>query len=141
MGLLFLRSGRQPRRSYLFYLAATGAAFVLSLPIGSWVSLVMVPTAFMLYELAFSDGFPARLFSSRPLVLLGGASYAIYLLRYPVRAWTKLLFSYAGPSFSVLSTVLTPALLIAFSIAVFRYWEEPARNLLHPARLPVKSKG
>jgi peptidoglycan/LPS O-acetylase OafA/YrhL len=87
---------------------------VLSLPIGSWVSIVMIPTAFMLYELAFSDGLPARLFSSGPSVLLGGASYAIYLLQYPVRASTKLLFSFGGPSFSFLGGVLTPGLLIAF---------------------------
>jgi peptidoglycan/LPS O-acetylase OafA/YrhL len=74
----------------------------------------MIPTAFMLYELAFSDGLPARLFSSGPSVLLGGASYAIYLLQYPVRASTKLLFSFGGPSFSFLGGVLTPGLLIAY---------------------------
>ena len=140
LGLLFLRSGQRSRHSYLFYLAAASAVVVLSLPIGSWVSIVMIPTAFMLYELAFSDGFPARLFSSGPLVLLGGASYAIYLLQYPVRAWTKLLFSYAGPSISFLGSALTPVLLIAFSIAVFRYWEEPARKLLHPPSVSANAK-
>jgi peptidoglycan/LPS O-acetylase OafA/YrhL len=140
LGLLFLRSGQRPRHSYLFYLAAASAVVVLSLPIGSWVSIVMIPTAFMLYELAFSDGVPAKLFSSGPLVLLGGASYAIYLLQYPVRAWTKLLFSYAEPSFSLLGSVVSPILLIAFSIAVFRYWEEPVRKLLHPASVLANAK-
>lgn len=140
LGLLFLRSGQRPRFPQSFYLAAASAVVVLSLPIGSWVSIVMIPTAFMLYRLAFSDGFPARLSSSRPLVVLGGASYAIYLLQYPVRAWTKLLFSYAGPSLALLGSVLTPVLLIALSIAVFRWWEEPLRKLLHPARASARSK-
>jgi peptidoglycan/LPS O-acetylase OafA/YrhL len=140
MGLLFLRSTPQTRRSYPFYIAAAAALVLLSLPIGHWVSLVMIPTALMVYELAFSDGLPARLFSSGPLVLLGGASYAIYLLQYPVRAWTKMFFSYAGTSLSFVGNVLTPAILIVFSIAVFRYWEEPARKFLHPARVRRSSK-
>ena len=141
LGLLFLRSGQRPRIPQLFYLAAVSAVVVLSLPIGSWVSIVMIPTAFMLYELAFSDGLPVRLLSSRRLVVLGGASYAIYLLQYPVRAWTKVLFSHAGPSFALVGSILTPVLLIALSIAVFRCWEEPLRKLLHPARLSARSKG
>src|SRR5262245_45903466 len=141
LGLLFLRSGQRPRFPQLFYLAAASAFVVLSLPIGSWVSIVMIPAAFMLYELAFSDGFPARLLSSRWLVVLGGASYAIYLLQYPVRAWTKLLFSHAGSSFALMGTVLTPVFLIALSIAFFRGWEEPLRKLLHPARESARSKG
>jgi len=140
LGLLFLRSGQRPRRSVLFYLAAASAVVVLSLPIGNWVSIVMIPASYMLYELAFSDALPARLFSSGPLVLLGGASYAIYLLQYPVRAWTKLLFSYAGASFSFLGIALTPVLLTVFSIAVFRYWEEPVRKLLHPGSASSNAK-
>jgi peptidoglycan/LPS O-acetylase OafA/YrhL len=133
-GLLFLKSGRRTLPSYLFYVAAATAAVLLSAPIGSWVSLIMIPIALMVYELTFSEGFPGRFFSSGPVALLGGASYAIYLLQYPVRAWTKVLFDYAGPALSFVGSVLTPFLLIAFSIAVFRYWEEPARKRLHPAR-------
>src|SRR5215831_13548775 len=140
LGLLLLRSRPRPWHSYLFYLAAAVTVLLLCLAIGNWVSLVMIPAAFMLYVLAFSDGFPARLFSSRPVVLLGGASYAIYLLQYPVRASTKLLFSCLGPSFSLLGSVLAPAILIAFSLAVFRYWEEPLRKLMRSARVPLKAK-
>lgn len=141
LGLLFRRSRPRAQHSYLLYLAAAGTVLLLSVPIGSWVSLVMVPFAFIVYELASSDGFIAKVFSSRPLVLLGGASYAIYLLQYPIRAWTRTLFSSAGSSLSFAGSALTPAVLIAFSIAVFRYWEEPARKLLHPARVPENSKG
>jgi peptidoglycan/LPS O-acetylase OafA/YrhL len=140
LGLLFLRTTLPARHPYLFYVAAAGTIGLLSLPIGTWVSLAMVPIALMVYELAFSGGSAARLFSSGPLVLLGGASYAIYLLQYPVRAWTKLLFSGAGASLSFLGSVLTPVLLIVFSIAVFRFWEEPIRRLLHPARVSPNAK-
>lgn len=142
LGLLLLRSRPRPapRHSYLFYLAAALALLLLCLPIGKWVSVVMIPTAFMLYELAFPQGFPARLLASRPAVLLGGASYAIYLLQYPVRAGTKLVFSWLGPSFSLLGSVLTPVILTAFSLVVFRYWEEPLRKSLRPARVSLRSK-
>jgi len=120
--------------------AAAVTIVLLCLPLGRWVSVVMIPTAFMLYQLALSDGFSARLFSSGPVVLLGAASYAIYLLQYPVRAWTKLAFSHLGPSVSLLGSLLTPVILIAFSIVVFRYWEEPLRKLMRPARLPQNAK-
>src|SRR5262249_19623253 len=138
LGLLFLKSTLRARHSYLFYVAAAVTIVLLGLPIGTWVSLAMVPIALMVYELAFSGGSAARLFSSGPLVLLGGASYAIYLLQYPVRAWTKLLFSGLGAS--LLGSLLTPVLLIAFSIAVYLFWEEPIRKLLHPGRVSLNAK-
>src|SRR5262245_31917974 len=52
LGLLLLRSRPRPWHSYLFYLAAAVTVLLLCLPMGNWVSLVMIPAAFMLYVLA-----------------------------------------------------------------------------------------
>ena len=115
-------------------LIAAATTVLLSLPIGQWVSLVVVPMALVIYQLAVSQGIPARILSSPSLLLLGGASYAVYLLQYPVRSWTKAIFSLGGASFSVIGIVLSPLILILFSIVVYRYCEEPIRKFLHPRR-------
>jgi peptidoglycan/LPS O-acetylase OafA/YrhL len=64
------------------------------------------------------------------MVLLGGASYSVYLLRYPVTSWTRLLISGLPAPFVRLGELLAPVLLVLFSILVFRYWEEPSRKAL-----------
>jgi peptidoglycan/LPS O-acetylase OafA/YrhL len=61
------------------------------------------------------------------MVLLGGASYAIYLLHVPVRQLTDVCFSHAPPQLAVPFTVLA---VVGFSIFVFLHWEEPSRKVL-----------
>jgi peptidoglycan/LPS O-acetylase OafA/YrhL len=133
LGLYFLRtdsSHQKPSRPVTVALAITGILLALSLPLGKWVSLVIIPFAVLIYELACANNWLATILSTRWMVLLGGASYAIYLLQFPVRAWTRTLFLQFPPSLQPLSAPLTPLILILFSIAVFRFWEEPARRAL-----------
>src|SRR5262249_3328032 len=66
-------------------LAALASILLLSLPIGDWVSLVVLPFAVLIYELAAERSWLARILSGKAMLLLGGASYSIYLLQYPVR--------------------------------------------------------
>src|SRR6185312_11183691 len=47
--------------------------------------------ALLIHSLAGGTGPVAWLLSRRPLVLLGEASYALYILQYPVWCWTDLL--------------------------------------------------
>jgi peptidoglycan/LPS O-acetylase OafA/YrhL len=101
----------------------------------------MIPYAVLIYELAFGVNWLGKTLSTRLMVLLGGASYAIYLLQFPVRSWTRTIFEQFPAAAQPFGTPLTPAILVLFSIAVFRFWEEPARRLLrrwfaaaHPAR-------
>lgn len=69
------------------------------------------------------------------LVLLGAASYAIYLLQVPVKSVLDLVF---GDTL-VGDILLFPA-LIALGVAVFRWFEEPWRERIrHSARLPDAS--
>jgi peptidoglycan/LPS O-acetylase OafA/YrhL len=132
LGLTFLRSGSdmalyRPLRTYA---AVVGLLVALSLPLGPWVSVVALPFAVLAYELALSGSWLGRILSTPAMVLLGGASYAVYLLQTPVRQWTHVLFSHAPAKLAGLDVPFTPLALVGFSIFVFLCWEEPLRKVL-----------
>lgn len=90
--------------------------------------------AIMVLALARGDGWIARALAARWLVLLGQASYAMYLLHEPL-AWLlyknelgPLRTTAAWPRFLVYLTVV-----VAVSVLVFRYWEEPLRRAIREA--------
>jgi len=131
MGLQFLRAGsaeRRPARPLVLFAAVLGTIASLSLPIGDWVSLVILPFSVLVYELASGGTWLTEFLSTRSMVLLGGASYSVYLLRFPVAMWMRLIVEKLPPPFVRAGELLTPVVLVVFSIAVFRYWEEPARK-------------
>jgi peptidoglycan/LPS O-acetylase OafA/YrhL len=68
--------------------------------------------------------------SWRPLVFLGGASYSIYLLQYPIRNWVRLLCEKVLHVPYVVGSLSSPALLIVISCLVFHYYEEAMRRAL-----------
>jgi peptidoglycan/LPS O-acetylase OafA/YrhL len=111
-----------------FYLIAV--AGLLSTVHGQWLSLLVLPFAGLIYELASSRSMLARLLSSHALVFLGGASYSIYLLQFPVRNWVRLASSSALHFPDIWGALASPLLLIAFSCLVFHFYEEPLRRLL-----------
>ena len=106
------------------------ALLILGLPLGAWVSLVTIPFVVLVYELAIGDSVLAKLLSARFMVLLGSASYAVYLLQFPVRSWTRVIFSHFPEKLAHFGAPLTPLILILFSILVFKLWEEPSRRAL-----------
>ena len=91
---------------------------------GFFVSLAMVLVGIVLVQLAIGGNIVATILSSRPLLLLGGSSYALYLLQGPVRAWLQHL-----PNVSI-AQVINPVVALAASILVFVYWEEPCRRFI-----------
>ncbi|WP_217578290.1 acyltransferase [Mesorhizobium sp. GbtcB19] len=76
---------------------------------------------------AVNDGKIRRALSYKPLVLLGNASYARYILQIPVRKCIPVIF--AG-EWDWVGSLLYQPLLIAISVVVFIAVEEPARKLL-----------
>jgi peptidoglycan/LPS O-acetylase OafA/YrhL len=149
LGLRFLRdkTAQAPAsRPLRVYPAVLGTLAVLSLPLGDWVSLVILPFSVLVYELARGGSGLAKFLSTRVMVLLGGASYSIYLLRLPVTTEARTVLSGLPSGIVRFGELLAPLLLILFSILVFHYWEEPARKMLRrwftkkPVRLtPVPS--
>ena len=133
LGLVFLRNLKKESGSasgWRTWLALLFAILSLSLPLGNWVSIVVAPFAVLIYELARGQEWPSRVLSQPAMVLLGGASYAIYLLQFPVRSIVREFFGFLPDILGKLGSPLTPVLLIIFSILVFKFWEEPARKQL-----------
>jgi peptidoglycan/LPS O-acetylase OafA/YrhL len=135
LGLSFLRNSAKPaqiqsRRPRTIYLAIAATLVTLSVPLGDRVALVILPFSVLIYELARGGSWPEKLLSTKVMTLLGGASYAVYLLRYPV---VSLMHAYVSnmPPLSVrLGELLAPLILVLFSILVFQCWEEPSRKAL-----------
>ncbi|QNI35934.1 acyltransferase family protein [Edaphobacter albus] len=80
-----------------------------------------------IYRLASGKGWLTKLLSSRIFILLGGASYSIYLLQWPIR---DLMRQYVAPLHPGLDAILSPVILITLSILIFLYYEEPLRERL-----------
>jgi peptidoglycan/LPS O-acetylase OafA/YrhL len=133
LGLLFLRGEPSRNSSLKVYASLIAVAAILAALHKPWLSLIVVPYAILIYEMAVDKSYMARLLGRRIFVLLGGASYAIYLLQIPVRSWIHLAVTgtrnlhvnHAG-----LDAALSPVILIGVSIAVFLCWEEPVRKWL-----------
>lgn len=135
MGTRFLRgldkdSKASQSNPLTVYIALIMSFILLSLPLGSWVSLVVFPFAVLIYELALGGSLLARVLSHRVMVLLGGASYAVYLLQFPVRSWTRVFFLQLPRGLAHLGAPFTPLIIVLFSVLVFRFWEEPVRKQL-----------
>lgn len=91
------------------------------------VFLVMIPV------FAFGSGWISRVLSLKTLVLLGEASYALYLLHIPLRL---ILARYFGISQNYDSEVglwpvaLYAVICVAASIVTYKFYEMPVRRLL-----------
>jgi len=88
------------------------------------VALSSVLFGLLILQLALDAGAgPISRFLSHPaMVLLGGASYSLYLLQGPIHELTQLLhFGKATP-------LLQYAITLGLSIILFKYYEEPIRQ-------------
>jgi peptidoglycan/LPS O-acetylase OafA/YrhL len=133
LGLAFLR-GTAWRHSALISIASLFCAIVvLGLPLGRWASVVVIPFAILMMSLAYQRGPVAHMLSNRVVILLGGASYAVYLLQLPTRIYTRLIFAQILHGPHDLDAFLSPCLLLILSVLVFLFWEEPARKFLRRA--------
>jgi len=77
----------------------------------------------------------APIFASAAMVLLGEASYAIYILHIPIRIWTEVFLIAAGIELSprqFLALYFTTVVVV--SVLVFRHIETPLRRWIAGAR-------
>ena len=140
LGNYFLHGGKLLNSSIVLYLSAVTAIVLLSLPIGGWVSPVVVPFAMMIYGLASCSNLLTAFLSSRLMLLLGGASYSVYLLQAPFRDWVRVISESGLGEKARLVTPLTPFLLVLFSVAVFKWFEEPLRNRIRGRLVSLLSR-
>jgi peptidoglycan/LPS O-acetylase OafA/YrhL len=85
--------------------------------------------ALLVYGLATESGLIARVFSTRAIVFLGGASYALYLLHWPAIEMLSRTVHLAGMSQLVLLFGFAVSVIIAAAVT-FRIVEQPARAAL-----------
>ena len=76
----------------------------------------------LIFQIASESSSIRSFLGSNTLVLLGGASYSIYLLQVPIREYSKLVFG------NSLDKFISPIVLIFVSILIFKYYEEPVRK-------------
>lgn len=138
LGLLFCRRtrpARQPWRTAGLLATCAAIAALLILSPGKPSSLMqagaLVPLfALLIWQLAGGVAGDGLKLGTRPLVLLGGASYALYivhgsLINYALALNTRTL----SLPHNLLALLLVP-LAVAFSVFLFKAVEEPARGWL-----------
>ncbi len=79
--------------------------------------------AVLLLGLGLGGGWIARVLSTRPVVYLGKASYAMYILHIPILWWVG-----SWPGFAV--RYLYVAFVVAISCVVYAVLEEPANRFV-----------
>lgn len=83
-----------------------------------------------IYRLADGQGWLTNLLSSRIMLLLGGASFSVYILQGLVRDSAHRLLASFHPG---LDAALSPIILVALSCIIFLYYEEPMRDVVRGA--------
>ena len=102
---------------------------LLGLNVHRFVTLVVIAFAAMIWLLVYEESAVRRWLEVPSLVLLGSASYAIYILQDPIRNWLTL-WSETWLHLPAMERVGYPCVLIVISIATFLRLEQPARKWL-----------
>jgi peptidoglycan/LPS O-acetylase OafA/YrhL len=83
----------------------------------------------LIIQLSYGSNLMVNMLSSKKMILLGSASYALYLIQGPVRQWFYWLVANDILSKTV-SMFLNPFTAIFMSITIFIYYEQPIRKYL-----------
>jgi len=98
------------------------------------IAILELPFGILIYALAAGGGVVGRLLSLPLVVLLGEASYAVYILHVPIMRWTFRLLGNYGVVFGIGATLLT-----VISVCSFLYIETPMRRWIKAKWMTSKS--
>ena len=117
-------------RGYWLYVpGAAGLVAFIAARAGAFAPAVPLLNAALLVGLAIGGGVPARALSTRAALLLGKASYAMYILHIPLLWWFKRTWFYTSGKIShQVAAVLYIGAVVLVSGAVWRSVEEPANR-------------
>ena len=97
------------------------------------MNFALAPTAALLVFCgARYKTFGSRILMSRPILLLGGASYSIYLV-HDIVLWTALKLTGSarhGLAYDLLKLVFLLTVVLLISLVLYTYYEAPARRWL-----------
>ena len=133
LGALFLHKRAShhntPANDWLTFAGTVSCCLVLGSRAGDSLIAFTATLCFCwsIYRLANGRGWLTNLLSSRIMLLLGGASFSIYLLQSLIRETTRRLVAHLHPG---LDAALSPFLLISLSCLLFLFYEEPMRNVV-----------
>nr|HEV7954715.1 acyltransferase [Candidatus Acidoferrales bacterium] len=136
-GFLFLRSKKNDKLAVS--LIATGvAAFILVVRCGNWIPYPVLHTALLapafaaiVYGVALRPRY-SKFLENKTLVLLGDASYSLYLL-HTLAIGAVFQFSKTGfENPTILKTVAAVTVAVLVSVAVYRWIEVPGLRMLRP---------
>jgi peptidoglycan/LPS O-acetylase OafA/YrhL len=88
------------------------------------LGLAMALTSVLLVLLAEEGSVIAWFLSTRVMIVLGAASYAMYIVQGPVRAWMHVI------SDDTLGRFASPFVTVGVSVLIYFVWEKPARTWL-----------
>jgi len=117
-----------PSGAWFYGVGFLGSAAILAyaqyLPESISMNTLLRPmNALLLLGLGLGGGGLARLLSAQPIVYLGKASYAMYILHIPILWWAV-----SWPSFAV--TYLYVPFVVGLSCVVYQIFEEPANRFI-----------
>lgn len=128
LGLLYRRGRAFANGRAITYGGLAGAIALLCWPIQAWDSLIVLPMAALLYGLATQKTAISRLLAFPVLQWLGRMSYAVYLLQLGVYFAVQHAIRRLCPALSPWTPQLFFPVLLAISLAVYKWWEEPLRR-------------
>jgi peptidoglycan/LPS O-acetylase OafA/YrhL len=129
-------SGAAPAAFGLAAVLGVVGLFVDDMPYGFQLEGMLAPLfGLLIYGLALGGGWVGRLLATPLLVLLGEASYALYILQEPTWRWASVAADWlsgrpGGLQSSPLYFVGFALGLIVVSIVVFKWVERPARQAI-----------
>lgn len=95
----------------------------------------MLPMAIIVLSFSYGNGYLSKLISSKLLILLGEASFALYLVHQIVIRYIVIinqhLFEFSGFYYEVLSTLLIISVSLIVSIWLFKNFEIKSKKSLH----------
>jgi peptidoglycan/LPS O-acetylase OafA/YrhL len=122
------------------YASAIGTLALLCVAANRWTSLVDIGFVALIFGLAAEKTLLSRLLSTKTLLLGGGASYSIYLMQGPVKAWGNQIMAHLHQNSTGLRLALNAVLLLSFSLLLFKFVEEPTRRLLRSLFAKIERK-
>ncbi len=129
------QTARTLARGPITFLTITLIVAILSFSVNSQITaLATILFGLLIIQLAISKSLLVTFLSTRVILLLGGASYALYLAQGPIREWVRLLI----PG-KLLGSVVNPLVALLVAIAIFMYFERPFRRFVRDA-LMIRTK-